>query len=81
MKRQIHLKQTASKQWQYTHIEDGEQLYPWQFGTRDPLETIDQAVARFGPERGPTPGKVESLQSMPRAEWRHDYNESTKGGE
>ena len=48
MNRHIHLKRTAG-QWQYTHFEDGEQLYPWQFGTRDIRSTVIQAAARFGP--------------------------------
>lgn len=48
MKRQIHLKKTAG-QWQYTHFEDGEQLYPWQYGPRDIRETLEQAIGRFGP--------------------------------
>lgn len=48
MNRQIHLKQAAG-QWQYTHLEDGEQLYPWQYGPRDIRETLEQAIGRFGP--------------------------------
>lgn len=77
MSRQIHIKQTANKQWQYAHFEDGEQLYPWQFGSRDIWETMEQAAARFGPG-GST---ITPLQSMPPIEWRYDYNETTKGGE
>ena len=48
MNRQILLRQTTG-QWQYTHLEDGEQLYPWQYGPRDIRETLEQAIGRFGP--------------------------------